>query len=172
MVKMKNRDVKILGSILKKIGKTDDPIACWNMSSRVIQVEGKLLPIEDAEKEPEKIKKYSAERYSLLEKYRTKSKSMQDPFGSVMSVFDVKNSESEAILASEMKKLDEKYKEEIELEKDRILKLRELMDIEVEVDIEPVNFKWCVGSNGKSLIGVDEIVFLRKFDLIVNDSDE
>lgn len=164
--KMKNMDLKKMNVILGKVGATSDPMNCWELSSRILDLDRLVEPIKKIEEDPEWISKYREERSLLISSLRKHVGDIQDPFGNKIARYEKKDDSSEEQLILKLNELEDKYKDEISREEKRKSRIAEVMEKEVDVKIEPIEYEWCF-DNGKLLISTNELVFLRKHDLVV-----
>jgi hypothetical protein len=149
---MKYRDVDALLKIFKKLAKTVDVIPRWENAKRVKILKEIIGPIDIAREVTDEMKSYYEKQDRIFEKYGTPVSS-QGGMGYRIENWGPVNEEI-AILKEENKDLLEK---EIERKKDIEL----LLDKDVEVNIEPIDYEWC-----GDLIDGNDLVVLMDFDLV------
>jgi hypothetical protein len=149
---MKYRDVDALLKIFKKLAKTVEVIPRWENAKRIKILKEIIGPIDTAREVTDEMKSYYEKQDKIFEKYGTPVSS-QGGMGYRIENWGPVNEEI-AILKEENRDLLEK---EIERKKDIEL----LLDKDVEVNIEPIDYEWC-----GDLIDGNDLVVLMDFDLV------
>lgn len=153
---IKNSDVDFLASIITKYGESDDPVACYELAIRL----NKIHPIVDqlmAARRPLRgMQEYNIQRRKVAEKYAVSQREI--PGGGIAyETNPARLAEMEADMAS----LSKAYADDINQEEERILKLGDVLDREVEISIDKIDYAWI-----KKVAKSRDLAFLLRHGLI------
>lgn len=153
------RNAEGLLAIFKKLAKTKEVIPMWEIAKRLKVLKTVMEPVEDARKLTDEMKIYSEKQEKIFEKHGTPVPNQNGGIGYRIEDWKLVNDDIE--------ELKEENKELLEHENKRRKDIEILLNKEVSVDIEPIDYEWCNG-----LIDGNDLVVLMGFDLVNEPKDD
>jgi hypothetical protein len=156
---MRYVDVDELLKIFKKLAATIEVIPRWEIAKRMKVLKSIMEPVNEARNLPESIKEYNTKQERIFEKYGTPVPAQNGGVGYRIDDWGPVN--------DDISKLKEENKEILEQEIKRRKDIEFLLNKEISIDIEPIDYEWC-----GELINGNDLVMLMEFDLVNDPKDE
>lgn len=152
---MSYKDIGIYLNILKK-NAVISVDARWEIADRKRRLREIMEPVDEARELPDKMKEYNKEYQAIF-------RSLGISMGNQIKVASGKEKELEAKLLELMGR----YKDVLEDEEARKEEVEKLLKREVEIDVDPISYKWC----GDKLDSND-IDELMRLEMVYKDEDD
>lgn len=158
-LKLKNWEIEIAASIYRKFGPVKDVNAKWDISDNVVSLSGIVDKLNEIKKTPQDLIDYNKKNEDIAGKFGTKVGSLVANNGEVIPKYEFHDAKG---YSEALKKLNEEYKAALEYEPKRREDIRKILDKEVKVVLNPINYDAV-----SELIDANELAFMRKFGLVV-----
>lgn len=156
---LRYRDVDGLLVLFKKLAKTKEVIPMWEIAKRIKIFKLIMEPVEEARKLSDDMKYYNEEQEKIFQKHGIPIPNQNGGVG--YRIDDWKS------VNDDIAELKEENKELLEHENKRRKDIEILLNKEVSVDIEPIDYEWC-----KDLIDGNDLSVLMEFNLVNEPKDE
>lgn len=160
--------VMIVDSILQRLGSSVEPFFAYSVSQNRSSLEPIVTAIKAAQKMSPAFTKFEEERQKLLQEYAKKDAQGRPVFqtqnygnGMTGRVYDIEDRDALEKAVTTLSTSDE-FKHVVEDEEERRVKLQELMDQEVEIDV----FKIKMSDAPKNLITGNDMTILLQVGIL------
>lgn len=156
---MRYVDVDELLKIFKKIAVTIEVIPRWEIAKRIKILKSVMEPVNEARKLTDDMRIYNEEQEKIFQKHGTPVSGQNGGIGYRIEDWKLVN--------DDIAKLKERNIELLEHEIKRKKDIEILLNKEVSIDIEPIDYEWC-----GELIDGNDLVTLMEFNLVNEPKDE